>query len=176
MDNAQAKVSFDLKFECSTNNPATSEGQPPASVPFPRKRSEDEDCVTIGSKEKSEAAKSNLKVVANLEDRVREVIEVDRRHQNVFFHNRAKLIGQISRGHGGVDITFPPAGSDSSKVWLNGAKNHVNTAKRAIIEIVADQEAGVVIECNIPRKHHSEVLGPKRANVRAFPMNMVYPS
>ena len=93
---------------------------------------------------------------------------MDRRHQRVFFHNRANLIRQIRRENGGVHITFPPAGSDSREVLLNGAKKDVNTAKRAIMEIVANQDAQVVIECNIPRKHHGEVLGPYHANMRAL--------
>ena len=74
------------------------------------KESSDENLVTIGSNEKSEAAKCDLKPVANLDDKVRD----------------------------------------------------------AIMEIVADQEAQVVIECDIPREHHGEVLGPNHANVRAL--------
>ena len=169
MENAQENESCELKVECPTNNPPSSEGrQPPTSVSLPRNGT-DEDCVTIGRKQKAKAAGSNQETVATLDETVvTEELDVDRRHQKVFFDFRAKLIRKISRENGGVRITFPRAGSDSNKVVLHGAKQNVNSAKLAILEVVTDQEAQVVIECDIPRKHHRRVLGPKRANVRAL--------
>ena len=161
---------FQSATSCSKDhNTFTSEGQPPASVPSPRKGiHDDEDRVSIGSKQIPKAAESNTEEITNLDETVEEEIDVDPRYHYVFFHNRAKLIRNIFRKSGGVHIHFPPAGSNSSKVLLTGAKKFVNKAKRTFSEVEADLESYAVIECVIPHQHHGSLIGLQGVNVRAL--------
>ena len=128
----------------------------------------DVDRDTIGRKQKPEATKANQKRVVDLNKVVVEEVEVDPTHRAFFFQRRAQLIKKISEENGGVNITFPRAGSNSSRVLLKGAKKFVSTAKIAIMEVVTDLESRVTVECLIPRKHHGKVIGPKGVNVEAL--------
>ena len=107
-------------------------------------------------------------VVSECDETVREEIDVDRRDQRFFFRDRASLIQKISRENGGVRISFPPAGSDSNKVVLEGGKKYVNAAKLAIFEVAADLERHVAIKCTIPRKYCGKVLGTGGINARTL--------
>ena len=49
-----------------------------------------------------------------------------------------QLIHDISEENGGVNVSFPRAGSNSSKVLLKGAKQCVEGARIAIREVVDD--------------------------------------
>ena len=114
------------------------------------------------------AAELARHVVIQCDETVTEEMDVDRKHQIFSFHNRANLIEKISLENGGVLITFPPAGSDSSKVVLEGAKRCVNKAKLTISEVVANLESHVMIQCAIPRKYHGKVIGFKGVNTQAL--------
>ena len=139
----------------------------PARVPHPRKGS-DVRQVSIARQQKSEATKANPKKGFDLDKVVEEELEVDRKHRTVFFQSRAQLLQKISRENGGVNISFPPPGSNSSKVLLKGARKFVSTAKIAITEVVKDRESQTTVECVIARRHHGKVIGVKGANVQAL--------
>ena len=146
------------------------EGKLQASVAFPMKASDDDNGVTVGREQTSEAAKSNMGRLVNSDglDIVTDEIEVDRKHYKAFFLNGASLIRKISEENGGVHITFPRGKSCSKLVLLTGAKRDVTTAKFAIMEAVADLHSHVEIQCIIPHEHFGDVIGAKGANVRAL--------
>ena len=172
MENVHVQVneSSDLNVECQTCSEAptavcgSKDHDPPTFEP-----TGDDDRVTIGPKQEDE---SSLKKLANLDETVVEEIYVDRRYNTFFFHNRANLIRKIYRENRGVHVTFPPSGSGSCKVLLEGAKRHVNTAKLAMFEVVADLEDHAVTQCDetvveeiiVDRRHYRFFLH-NRANL-----------
>ena len=91
-----------------------------------------------------------------------EVVEVDPKYRKFFVDRRAQQIRKISRENGGVYISFPRPNSKSNKVLLVGARNFVYAAKLAIMEVLTDQ---VVVQCIIPRIHHSVVKGVRGVNL-----------
>ena len=99
-------------------------------------------------------------------------------HKN-FVARRGELLTQISSDYGGVSISLPRNGSSSETVKLSGAKECVAEAKQRILDIVADLEAQVSIECIIPHKHHRSVMGAKGMNVqeitKQFNVNIKFP-
>ena len=65
-------------------------------------------------------------------------MDIDPKHHRYFVARRGEVLSQIAEEFGGVTVSFPRNGSNSSKVTLKGAKDFVEGAKQRLLEIVND--------------------------------------
>ncbi|GFS49777.1 vigilin [Trichonephila inaurata madagascariensis] len=152
-----------------------------ARIVFPNENDDDKNTITIiGRKEEVEAAKKELEnLIAQLKDTADTTIDIDPKHHRYFVARGAEVLRQISNDYGGVTVSFPKVGSNSSKVILKGAKDFLEPAKQRLFEIVEDLEAMVTVECVIPQEHHRTVLGTRGSKVqniqRQFNVTIKFP-
>ncbi|GFR28209.1 vigilin [Trichonephila clavata] len=139
-----------------------------ARIVFPNENDDDKNTITIiGRKEEVEAAKKELEnLIAQLKDTADTTIDIDPKHHRHFVARGAEVLRQVSNDYGGVTVSFPKNGSNSSKVILKGAKDFLEPAKQRLYEIVEDLEAMVTVECVIPQEHHRTVLGTRGSKVQ----------
>ncbi|KAJ8022002.1 Vigilin [Holothuria leucospilota] len=111
-----------------------------ARVVFPSARDEDQTLITvIGTKEAVKEAKGRLESLIKELENVAEIqINVDPKYHRHFVARRGQVLREIGDEYGGVTISFPRNGSDSSVVTIKGAKNCVDGAKQRIEAIVED--------------------------------------
>lgn len=95
-------------------------------------------------------------------------ISVDPRHHKHFVARRGEVLYGISDECGGVMISFPRLHLQSDRVVLKGARECIDAAKGRILEIVADLESMVTVECILPQKHHRTVMGAKGHKVQTI--------
>ncbi|GFU19163.1 vigilin [Trichonephila clavipes] len=152
-----------------------------ARIVFPNENDDDKNTITIiGRKEEVEAAKKELEnLIIQLKDTADTTIDIDPKHHRYFVARGAEVLRQISNDYGGVTVSFPKVGSNSSKVILKGAKDFLEPAKQRLFEIVEDLEAMVTVECVIPQEHHRTVLGTRGSKVqniqRQFNVTIKFP-
>lgn len=65
-------------------------------------------------------------------------MNVDPKYHRHFVARRGQVLREIGEEYGGVTISFPRNGTDSSVVTIKGAKNCVEGAKQRIEAIVED--------------------------------------
>ena len=63
---------------------------------------------------------------------------VDPKHHRHFVARRGEVLRQIAEDFGGVIVSFPRSGVDSSRVVIKGSKDCVEAAKKKILDIVED--------------------------------------
>ncbi|CAD7077490.1 unnamed protein product [Hermetia illucens] len=141
-----------------------------ARIMFPSPDDEDKEVITIMGKEESvRAAKEQLETIIKDIDKVTEgEISVDPKYHKHFVAKRGEILHRIGEECGGVMISFPRSGVDSDRVTLKGAKDCIEAAKQRILEIVADLESQVTIECIIPQQHHRTIMGSRGAKIQAI--------
>ncbi|GIX67510.1 vigilin [Caerostris darwini] len=139
-----------------------------ARIVFPNENDDDKSTITIiGRKEEVEAAKNELEsLIEDLKNTVEDEMEIDPKHHRYFVARGAEVLKQIANDYGGVAVSFPRNGSNSSLVKLKGAKDYLAGAKQRLLEIVEDLEAMVTVECSIPQEHHRTVLGARGSKVQ----------
>lgn len=93
-------------------------------------------------------------------------MQVDPRHHKHFVARRGEVLHRITDECGGVMISFPRSGVSSDRVTLKGAKECIELAKTRIVEIVAELDAMVTIDCIIEQRHHRTVMGAKGHKVQ----------
>jgi len=93
-------------------------------------------------------------------------VEVPTKWHKNFIAKRGEMLNQIASDYGGVSVSFPRSGSESTSVKLSGAKDCVEGAKKRILEIVEDLESLISIDCVIPQKFHRNVMGAKGVHVQ----------
>ncbi|XP_019637669.1 PREDICTED: vigilin-like [Branchiostoma belcheri] len=140
-----------------------------ARIIFPTAKDDDQELITImGTKEAVAAARAELEnLIKDLDKIVEGDVSVDPKFHRHFVARRGAVLREIADDFGGVQVSFPRSGVKSDKVVLKGAKDCVEGAKNRIMEIVADLESQVTIECVIAQKHHRTVMGPKGSRVQA---------
>ena len=67
-----------------------------------------------------------------------DTVEVPVKWHKNFVARRGEMLNQIAADYGGVSVSFPRSGSESTSVKLSGAKECVTGAKSRILEIVDD--------------------------------------
>ena len=141
-----------------------------ARIVFPNSTDEDRELITIiGKKDAVHQAKAILEeYIKNIDNVIESEIIVDPRHHKHFVARRGEVLQRIEDDCGGVSISFPRSGVTSNKVTLKGAKDCIEAAISRIMEIVADLESMVTIECVIPQKHHRTVMGAKGHKVQGI--------
>lgn len=139
-----------------------------ARIIFPHREDADQELITIiGTKEAAAKAKKEIEaLVKELDNIVEGEVNVDPKHHKYFVARRGEVLRQIADDFGGVAVSFPRSGVKSDRVVIKGAKDCVEGAKKRILEIVADLDAQVSIECVIPQQFHRTVMGARGANVQ----------
>ncbi|GAB6018560.1 hypothetical protein CHUAL_000255 [Chamberlinius hualienensis] len=141
-----------------------------ARIIFPNDNDEDRESITImGRKEAVLEAKNELEsLVKGLDNVVETEIKVDPKYHRHFVAKRGQVLRDLADEFDGVTVSFPRSGVHSETVVLKGAKNFVEGAKQKILDIVADLEQRITIECVIPQKYHRTVMGAKGSKVQAI--------
>lgn len=144
-----------------------------ARIIFPHREDPDQELITIiGTKEAAAKAKKEIEgLVKELDNIVEGEVNVDPKHHKHFVARRGEVLRQIADDYGGVTVSFPRSGVKSDRVVIKGAKDCVEGAKKRILEIVADLDAQVAIECVIPQTFHRTVMGARGANVQEITTN-----
>ncbi|KAH3827192.1 hypothetical protein DPMN_129122, partial [Dreissena polymorpha] len=139
-----------------------------ARIIFPSQDDADQELITIiGTKEAVAEAKTEiLGLIQDLDNIVEGEVNVDPKFHKHFVARRGEVLRQIGDDYGGVTVSFPRSGVKSDRVVIKGAKDCVDGAKKRILEIVADLEAQVTIECEIGQQFHRTVMGARGANVQ----------
>lgn len=138
-----------------------------ARVVFPQANDEDKEVITIiGKEENVLRAKEQLEQIIRDIDNVTEgEVIVEPKYHKHFVARRGKVLHTISEDFGGVMISFPRPGVESDRVTLKGSKECIEQAKQRILNIVADLESQVTIECVVPQRHHRSLMGSRGAKV-----------
>lgn len=137
-----------------------------ARIIFPNEGASDV-LTIIGKKENVLEAKRQIEEMLKGLDKVAEgETEVDPAFHRHFVLRRGEVIRHISDELGGVQISFPKPGSNSSRVTLKGAPDCIEAAKKRIAQIVDDLRSRITIEVAIPQKHHRTIMGKGGAKVQ----------
>lgn len=139
-----------------------------ARIIFPTDKDEDKEVITIiGKKESVEAAKLELEtVIKDIANTTESHMTVEPKYHRHFVTRRGEVLHRISDDCGGVLISFPRNGEAGDRVTLKGAEECIKAAKARILEIVADLEAQVTVECIISQQHHRTVMGTRGSKVQ----------
>lgn len=86
-------------------------------------------------------------VILLQENVVEDTVEVPVKWHKNFVARRGEMLNQIAADYGGVSVSFPRVGAESTSVKLSGAKECVSGAKARILEIVDDLVC--ILYCNI---------------------------
>ncbi|RCN39176.1 KH domain protein [Ancylostoma caninum] len=129
-------------------------------VMFPRETDADKETIhLLGKKEDVLKVKKELEEnIKQLNETVESTIEVDTKHHRHFVMRGAAVLREIQEQNGGVVISFPKMGTDSTTVHIKGSKQCVESAKARIEEIVEDIEKQVSIQVEIPSQFHRALL------------------
>lgn len=129
-------------------------------VMFPRETDADKETIhLLGKKEDVLKVKKELEEnVKQLNETIESTIEVDPKHHRHFVMRGAAVLREIQEQNGGVAISFPKMGTDSTTVHIKGSKQCVESAKARIEEIVEDIEKQVNIQVDIPAQFHRALL------------------
>ncbi|KJH49479.1 KH domain protein [Dictyocaulus viviparus] len=137
-------------------------------VMFPRDADEDKETIhLLGKKDDVLKVKKELEEnVKQLSETVEKTIEVDTKHHKHFVSRGAFVLREIQEQNGGVAISFPKIGSDSTTVHIKGSKQCVESAKARIEEIVDDIERQVTIRVEIPSQFHRGLLANRGQKIQ----------
>jgi len=139
-----------------------------ARVLFPNENDAGQDIITIIGKKEGviEAKKQLVDTLKELEKVTESEINVDPKYHRHFVLRRGEVLRQISDELGGVSISFPKVGSNSSHVSVKGAPECVEAAKKKIAAIVDELEQRITIEVHIEQKHHRTIMGARGSKVQ----------
>ncbi|XP_065187615.1 vigilin-like [Sycon ciliatum] len=139
-----------------------------ARVLFPTEQDEDPELISIVGRQEGcvEAKAILMEKIKSLENTVEETMNVPVKYHRHFVQQRGQVLRSLAEEFGGVQISFPRSGSDSEKVVLKGAKECVSSAKQRVLEVMADIDSQVTVECEIPAEHHRSVMGQRGSNVQ----------
>jgi len=142
-------------------------------VMFPSNNDEDQETITLMGKEDGvkKAKQELLDQIKELDNIVEGETTVDPKHHRHFVARRGEVLRQIAEDFGGVIVSFPRSGVDSSRVVIKGSKDCVEAAKKKILDIVEDLESQVTVECVISQADHRTVMGSGGNNVREITKN-----
>lgn len=139
-----------------------------ARVIFPNEGDTAPDAITIIGKKESvmDAKKQLLDMLKDLDKVVESEVDVEPQYHRHFVLRRGEILRQISDELGGVAISFPKAGSNSTRVSVKGAPECVEAAKKRILTIVEDLSQRTSIDVIIEQKHHRTIMGPRGTKVQ----------
>jgi len=137
---------------------------------FPNTNDSDRSSITIiGKQEDVEKAKALLEEqITGLENTTEIEMNIEQKYHKYFVARRGKILRDIADEFGGVTVSFPRIGEESTIVRIKGPSECVEGAKAKLEELVDDQENQVTIECIIDEKYHRTVIGQKGKNVQGI--------
>ncbi|KAJ1348733.1 hypothetical protein KIN20_004105 [Parelaphostrongylus tenuis] len=129
-------------------------------IMFPKDTDEDKETIhLLGKKEDVLKVKKELENnVKQLNETIETTMEVDVKHHRHFLSRNALVLREIQEQNGGVAISFPKFGSESTTVHIKGSKQCVESAKARIEEIIDDIERQVTMKVEIPSQFHRALL------------------
>lgn len=129
-------------------------------VMFPKDTDDDKETIhLLGKREDVLKVKKELENnVKQLNETIETTIEVDVKHHRHFVTRGASVLREIQEQNGGVVISFPKIGSESTTVHIKGSKQCVESAKARIEEIIDDIERQVTMKVEIPSQFHRALL------------------
>lgn len=120
----------------------------------------------LGKKDDVPKAKAALEeAIKQLSETVDIKITVDPKYYKNFLTRGAALIKEIQEQNGGVVISFPKNGSDSSEVSIRGSKQCVEAARARIEDTVEDYEKQISDTISIPAQYHRTLLAGRGAKI-----------
>lgn len=139
-------------------------------VVFPSPQEKDQEVITIiGKEEDTKRALAELKAIIEELMAVDQItFEVDQKYHRHFVARRGQILKDLAEEFGGVMVSFPRPGIDSTAVTIKGPKECVHGAKARILEMVAELDAQVTVNCVIPQKFHRIIMGPKGSKVQSI--------
>ncbi|XP_061768431.1 vigilin [Nerophis ophidion] len=139
-----------------------------ARIIFPSPDDIEQEIITIVGKEEAvrQAQKDLESLVQNLDNVVEDSMDVEVRHHRHFVCRRGQVLRELAEEYGGVAVSFPRTGVNSQKVFLKGAKDCVEAAKKRITEIIEELESQVSVEVAIPQRYHRAIMGPKGSRIQ----------
>jgi len=139
-------------------------------VVFPGPQEKDQEVITIiGKEEDTKRALGELKSIIEELMAVDQInFEVEQKYHRHFVARRGQILKDLADEFGGVMVSFPRPGIDSQLVTIKGPKECVHGAKGRILEMVAELDAQVTVNCVIPQKYHRIIMGPKGSKVQSI--------
>jgi len=139
-------------------------------VVFPGPQEKDQEVITIiGKEEDTKRALGELKAIIEELMAVDQInFDVDQKYHRHFVARRGQILKDLAEEFGGVMVSFPRPGIDSTLVTIKGPKECVYGAKARILEMVAELDAQVTVNCVIPQKFHRIIMGPKGSKVQSI--------
>lgn len=139
-------------------------------VVFPGPQEKDQEVITIiGKEEDTKRALDDLKAIIEELMAVDQInFEVEQKYHRHFVARRGQILKDLAEEFGGVMVSFPRPGVDSTMVTIKGPKECVHGAKAKILEMVAELDAQVTVNCVIPQKFHRIIMGPKGSKVQSI--------
>lgn len=107
-----------------------------------------------------------LDMLKDLDKVVESETSVDPQYHRHFVLRRGEILRQISDELGGVAISFPKAGTNSTRVTVKGPPECVEAAKKRIAAIVEDLSQRISVEVIIEQKHHRTIMGSGGSKVK----------
>jgi len=137
-------------------------------VVFPGPQEKDQEVITIiGKEEDTKRAVGELKAIIEELMAVDQInFDVDQKYHRHFVARRGQILKDLAEEFGGVMVSFPRPGVDSTMVTIKGPKECVHGAKAKILEMVAELDAQVTVNCVIAQKYHRIIMGPKGSKVQ----------
>jgi len=139
-------------------------------VVFPGPQEKDQEVITIiGKEEDTKRALGELKAIIEELMAVDQInFDVEQKYHRHFVARRGQILKDLAEEFGGVMVSFPRPGVDSTLVTIKGPKECVHGAKAKILEMVAELDAQVTVNCVIPQKFHRIIMGPKGSKVQSI--------
>lgn len=136
-------------------------------IMFPKEGDAEKETIhLLGKKDDVPKAKAALEeAIKQLSETVDIKITVDPKYYKNFLARGAALIKEIQEQNGGVVISFPKNGSDSSEVSIRGSKQCVEAARARIEDTVEDYEKQVTGTVTIAANFHRSLLGGRGAKI-----------
>uniref|UniRef100_A0A8C5KGY0 Vigilin n=1 Tax=Jaculus jaculus TaxID=51337 RepID=A0A8C5KGY0_JACJA len=132
-----------------------------ARIVLPSTTDEDQELVKIiGRQEAVKNVKKELDfLLKDLENVEEDSVVINRKFHHYFVLRKHQLLREMNEEYGGLAIAFSYAEKQSAKITIKGAKPCVQAAKKHIQNLFMPFDSKVTIQCVIPQKFHSFIMG-----------------
>nr|XP_026691860.1 vigilin isoform X2 [Ciona intestinalis] len=139
-----------------------------ARIMFPASNDTDKETITVMGKQADvdTACKILEERIKSMENIVEIEMEIEQKHHKYFVARRGAVLRDIADEFGGVAVSFPRIGDESSTVRIKGPSECVEGAKSKLAELVDDLDNQVTIECLVDEQYHRTVIGQKGRNIQ----------
>jgi len=137
-------------------------------IDLPSENSDSDIILITGKKANVEAAKQKIEQMQKVLANVSEItIEIPHKLHNSIIGAKGHLIRSIMEECGGVNIRFPPEGTNNDKVLIRGPKDDVENAKKQLLDLSQERkESGYTAEVKARAEYHKFLIGRGGANIK----------